>query len=192
MPLLCFVYVNVKAFIEVHLLFNISYMHLQVHPTLRRLSQPEPACCLQQTGTVFVLNTAEDTQDCLVACGNISPWLSHTVIRTAYMSSHLSALLQWASVWCVCLCVFFTSVMNRCVVSHMQLLTSSYMKASAVCLRPSLHIGGQHVFLYKMSTACRWTHQCGGCTSPTCPRLPNCSSRESIGWQPGLQGQGYS
>lgn len=33
------VYINIKAFIEVHLLSNITYIHLQVHPTLSRLSQ---------------------------------------------------------------------------------------------------------------------------------------------------------
>lgn len=70
-------------------------MHLQVHPTLSQLSQLEPARCLQQTDNVIVLNKEEDMLDCLVACGKISLWLSHTVAHTAYMSSLLSALLQW-------------------------------------------------------------------------------------------------
>lgn len=47
LSLFCFVWlVYIKAFIEVRLLSNIAYIHLQLHPTLGRLSQPEPACCL--------------------------------------------------------------------------------------------------------------------------------------------------
>lgn len=40
---LCLVYINIKALIEVHLLSNITYTHLQVRPTLSRPSQTEPA-----------------------------------------------------------------------------------------------------------------------------------------------------
>lgn len=71
------VYIEIKAFIEVHLLSNIAYIHLQLHPTLSWLSQPEAARCLEQTGTIIVFNTREDTEDCLVVCGNVSLWLPH-------------------------------------------------------------------------------------------------------------------
>lgn len=122
---ICLVFINIKAFIEVHLLSNITYIHLQLYPTLGWLSQREPACCLQQTGTIIVFKTLEDTEDCLLVCGNISSWLSHTVTYTDCMASLLSPEPQQGHcpvcAKCLHLC---TSVMNGSVVSHMQLLDS--------------------------------------------------------------------
>lgn len=94
--LLCFVCIKVKAFIEVPTIYplHISYTHLQVHPTHSCPSQPEPARCLQQTGTAIVFHTAGDAEGCLVACCNVSLWLSHAVTHSACMASFLSAELQ--------------------------------------------------------------------------------------------------
>lgn len=105
------VYINIKAFIQVQLLSNIAYIHLQLHPTLVRLSHPEPACGRYQTDAIIVFNTLGDTEYCLVVCGNISLWLSHTVAHRACMASFLSPEPQpghcpaCANCVCVCICV---------------------------------------------------------------------------------------
>ncbi len=93
---------QIKAFIEVQLLSNIAYIHLQLHPTLVRLSQPEPACGLQQTDTVIVLSTLENTEHCLVVCVVTSPFGSPTLqlIELAWHPSYLLSHNQ-ATVQCV-------------------------------------------------------------------------------------------
>lgn len=133
--LLCGLFLPIESLLQfhaIHYIIFLLYTSSSIPHSFSRLDQRQwPAASRQ---TIIVFNPVEETEDHLVVCGNISHWVSQTPTHRACMASPLSSGQQ-AGHCPECVCLHLCErVLNRSVVSYMQLLTSVSMKALDFCL----------------------------------------------------------